>query len=133
MGTNITGVGGSLTLTNATASAFNVSSWSASLIPTVVDTTGFNASGYYESTVSAIRMVGSFVATGQAGVGNLLPSTGANPSMSSYTGSLTLGAASSNRFAMNAVITGMNFSRVFDGKLEIGCNFASTGSIAETS
>lgn len=132
MGVDISGPGGSLILTGFTGFTAHIAGWVGSMNITTVETSGFTDLGTRTYAPTALMMSGSFDGTGQTGAGANLPSAGSAPTMTSYIGSLTLATQTGHYFAMNAVISGMTFSRRFDGKLDIAGNFLSTGGVFET-
>jgi hypothetical protein len=126
---DIAGPGG--TITSISGFTCHFSGWAASLIPTVVDNTGFAEQGNRTSLPTAQIIVGSAKGTGQAVT---IPSalTGGTPTMSTYQGTMTLQSASGVTASFYATITTMSLGREHDGKLEYGINFQSSGPITGT-
>ncbi len=123
---DIAGPGGNFT----SISGFNAhfSGWSGTLQVTLVENTGFAENGNRTSLPTAQIVIGSAVGTGVAS-SSFFPTTvtGSTPTMSSYTGTITLTASSGSTCSFPANVSAVALSRQFDGKQDIGISFQSTG------
>ncbi len=128
---DISGPGGSFT--SITGFNAHFSGWSASLNVTTVETTGFAEVGNRTYAPTAIVMTGSADGTGiTASTPIAAGGIGATPSMSSYTGTITLQSASGNTQSFPAVVSLVAENRRHDGKLDYALNFVSSGPILQT-
>lgn len=108
--------------------------WSASLVVSTAETTGFVDVGNRTFEPTALMMSGSFVGTPNIGQ-PIVPSAGlgATPALSNFkVGTLTLGSYTSGSYTFPAVITAANLNRPSDGKMDAGYNFVSNGAITQT-
>ncbi len=123
---DISGPGGSITLPSGFACHFQ--GWSGTILPTVVENTGFAENGNRTSLVTAQIVIGSAHGTAMTGQ-TMLPSgiTGATPTLSSYIGTVTLLAYTNGTMSFNATITAIPLGREALGKMEYGVSFQSNG------
>ncbi len=123
---DISGPGGNFTsITGFTA---HFSGWSATLNVTLGENTGFAENGNRTSLPTAQIITGSAVGTGVAGSSFFASTvTGATPTMSSYTGTITRTAASGSTCSFNANVSAVALNRQFDGKMDYGISFQSSG------
>ncbi len=128
---DISGPGGNF----SSISGFNqhFSGWSAILNVTNVENTGFAEVGNRTYLPTAQVITGSATGTGvQSSSIWASGITGSTPSMSSYTGTITLTNWSGGTCSFNANVTAVAVSRQFDGKADIGLSFTSSGPITGT-
>lgn len=129
---DISGPGGNATMMSGVV--LHISAWSGTLNVTTVENTGFVEVGNRSYLATAQVFTGSVVGTGESGANNTpIPSAGlgATPSFSSYTGSITLTAASGCTYAFPAVLSSVNLGRPNDGKYDVTANFMSSGAITQ--
>lgn len=128
---DISGPGGSFT--SITGFNAHFSGWSATVNVTTVETTGFVDVGNRTYAPTAIVITGSADGTGVTASSPVAAGgLGATPSMSSYTGTITLTAASGDTQAFPAVVTLVAENRRHDGKLDYALNFVSSGAITQS-
>ncbi len=123
---DVSGPGGTITLPSGFACHFQ--GWSATILPTVVENTGFAENGNRTSLVTAQIVIGSAHGTAQDG-NTMLPAaiTGSTPTLSTYIGSVVLQAYSNGTMSFNATITAIPLGREAMGKMEYGVSFQSNG------
>lgn len=126
MAADVAGPGG--TITSVTGFTCHFSGWAASIIPTVVDNTGFAENGNRTSLPTAQILVGSAKGTGMDSQSSLPAGiTGTTPTMSTYIGAMVLQAYSGGTMGFTATVTTISLGREHDGKLEYAINFQSNG------
>ncbi len=128
MPSDISGPGGNFASVSGWSCHF--SGWAASIIPTVVENTGFVEVGNRTSLPTAQIVVGSAKGTGQDSQ-TMVPSgiTGSTPSMSTYQGAIVLTSYSGGTMGFNATVTTVSLGREHDGKQEYAVSFQSSGSL----
>ncbi len=128
---DVAGPGGSVSL--MTGFGAHLAGWSANWIVTLVENTGFAEVGNRTSIPTAQILVGSAVGTGVIGT-TLVPAgvASATPSMSSFTGTVTLQSYTSGTMIFAANISAVSINRHFDGKEDVAFSFQSTGPITNT-
>ena len=134
-GTTIEGLGGSVTI-----AGYNVkfASWSADYTMETVDTTGFDDGGFRTKAPVIASMTGSAAGTASEGAATTEPIPGALATtamtvggMAAATAAVVLTGTTGCTFTFSAVVTRVSMSRPVDGKMDVTCDFESTGVIAE--
>ncbi len=124
---NVTGDGGSITL----PTGFNpkVDGWSATLTINGVEVTDFDSGDFEEYELTNMRLEGSFTGQGEYNASSTAPLPTGTLATSSFSGAMVLTAISGCTFSFTGKITGMDFDRPHAGKLAVGGNFRSSGTI----
>lgn len=131
----IQGTGGAVSFVSGFNGKFV--SWTATIANPEVDTTGFSDNGNATTEPGGpIKMTGTAVAVGQFDAASTEPipsaALGSTPTFSSWKGSATLTATTGCTYGATIVVTSVQVTRQYNGRMEINFAFSSSGAITQT-